>query len=173
MQEVLIYINVFLVLAVAAAGFHRLLMIMIGKDGIFGKWQDFLSWLERRSRTKRPKFTYDFWYKSLGGCDVCSRQRVAEITYLVFIFLFKSHGHWITEGFGSIALNISLYLLYGYGVIGSLSSILSIIINIWLYVLFCGLVMYFGKLLDKRSKKIVREEVIEQTPQTPQPKIRQ
>jgi hypothetical protein len=143
MQGVLIYINVFLVLAFAAAGFHRLFMIMISKDAIFGRWQNVLSRLERKSRSDKAKFFYDFWYKSLGGCDVCSRQRIAEMTYLGFLALLLGKGYWITDG---------------------MNTILSVVLNIWLYVLFCGLVMYAGKILDKKRQKVVREEIIEQNP---------
>lgn len=63
---------------------------------------------------KVDKIKNKFWYNSLGGCSVCFTQRIAEITYLLFVDLYVSiYGVWITHPlpwFLTVLLNIILFI---------------------------------------------------------------
>lgn len=65
-------------------------------------------------------------YKSLGGCDVCTRQRFTDITFLLFLYISPS-------------------------VFTELNIILSVLIHLFIYSLFGGLAFYFDALITNRN----------------------
>lgn len=159
MLDLLIYSVVFFVFACAAAGFGKLFMVSIHPDEIFGAWQKVLNQIRENAKTKKPKFYYEFWYKSLGGCDTCTRQRIAELTYIALAILIKANGWWITEPVFYWISELSEPFAWVVIVLG----------NFFLFCLFSGLVMYVGQALhyEKRQAEMA-EEIIEQTPKRKQ-----
>ena len=123
MQELLTFFICFLILSLAVAGFAKLVMVVIQPGELFGGWQRVLG-----------KIKNDFWYKSLGGCSTCTRQRIAEITFTCFVLLWNYHfDHFV------------FYLCPLW---------LKVVLGTGSYLLFCGLVMYFGALIEYEKKKV-------------------
>lgn len=77
------FVITFAVLAFASCGFGNLYLYLIRKGQLLGFMQEVLVWL-------KPKST--FLYKSLGGCDVCTIQRIADLTFLFMVFLYGFTG---------------------------------------------------------------------------------
>lgn len=99
----IIFICLYLFLAILPYPIAELLSYTMQPGRIFG----FIG-----SRVNRIK--NKFWYNSLGGCAVCFTQRIAEITYVLFVYLFTSIGFpWVTKFmslFPSILLNLILFV---------------------------------------------------------------
>lgn len=122
-MDLIIFFLPLLILSLATAGLGKLIMVVIAPGEIFGGWQRVLS-----------KIKNEFWYKSLGGCATCTRQRVAEIVFAGFVLMWNEmFGAWFYH----------LFPLW-----------LNIVLSIGTYLLFCGLVIYFGSMIEYEKKKV-------------------
>jgi hypothetical protein len=123
MNEVLTFFICYIILALSVAGFGKLVMVVIAPGEIFGRWQKVLA-----------KVRNEFWYKSLGGCATCTRQRLAELTFTGFAFFWNyQFNHFV---FYLCPLWLKVFLCIG------------------VYLLFCGLVIYFGSIIEYEKKKV-------------------
>lgn len=94
------FIITFAVLAFASCGLGNLYLYLIRRGQLLGFMQSVLEWI-------KPKST--FLYKSLGGCEVCTIQRIADLSFLFMVFLYG-----FTGAIWERALTwFAIYCLYG------------------------------------------------------------
>lgn len=140
MYELLTYFVCYLILSLAVAGLGKLVSMVIQPGEIFGGWQKVL----RKIKSK-------FWYNSGGGCPTCIRQRIAELTWIALLLLWKYQ--------------------FGHSVFYLCPVWLDVILHVGSYLLFCGLAIYFGSLIEYEKKKVEAiekeypdEEIVKQKP---------
>lgn len=88
----------FLILCVSSVGTGRLYLWLIKPDNIFEFMQPFLVDMKRENT---------FIYKSLGGCDVCTRQRFTELSYLLLVTICNPFNGWYNW------FHLALFIFYG------------------------------------------------------------
>lgn len=146
----------YLILSFGVSAAGKLIMLTIEPGEIFGRWQRVLSRMK-----SRPGFMWEFWYKSLGGCETCTTQRLAEISFAGLVILFThSAGYW----------PVSVVQFDP----APLAWIVRAFLNFGLYLFFCGMVMYFSQALSKKNnnsaqavEKDYPDDVIVRTTPTP------
>jgi len=98
------YIISLLVLALSVTGLSKLYAYLIHPNNLFGFVQKWLVWLKDRS---------EFTYRSIGGCNVCTTQRFADIFFILHSLYFSTFvWYWY----------IVVYILFG-GLVFFLSGI--------------------------------------------------
>lgn len=137
MQNLLTYFIVLLILSIGVAGLAKLIMITIEPGAIFRRWHRILIWLDRRTNTTKgiAHAWYEFTFKSMGGCDTCLRQRMAEITFAGLSILWAQNWH--------------------HGVYFHCHLWLRVMLQIGTYLIFCGLVMFWGQIMNIERKQNV------------------
>lgn len=131
----LTFIIAYAILAAAAAGGARVIWVAIQPGELFDGWQYVLRKIEPKSK---------FWYKSLGGCVVCMRQRLAELSFAVFVALIVGFfGMWPPH---TAAPNL-----------GILTPVIRGAINVILAVNFCGFVLMIGEWTEKKKGEAPRK----------------
>lgn len=88
----------YFVLCIASVGTGRLYLWLIRPNNLFGFIQPLLVELQNEST---------FLYKSIGGCDVCTRQRFTEFSYLLVLFACNPLHGWYN------LIHIPLFVFYG------------------------------------------------------------
>lgn len=92
------FILCYLILCLSSVGTGKLYLYLIHPDRLFSFMQPMLQDMKREST---------FLYKSLGGCEVCTRQRFTEFSYLVLVLLTNPFSGWVN------LLHFILFILYG------------------------------------------------------------
>jgi hypothetical protein len=97
------FILLYIILCIASVGTGRLYLYLIRPGNLFDFIQPLLADLKRENT---------FLFKSLGGCDVCSRQRFTELSYILLLAvapsIFNNYNVFIGIGF-----HIVLFCFYG------------------------------------------------------------
>ena len=137
MLALIAFCILFLVCAIAASGTARLIMIVIQPGEIFGGWQRVLQQIEPETGDRQYHFR-EFWYKRLGGCVICLRQFVAELSFIVFYVLYSIYGIFPTE-----LIDITL---------------LRWLMNVLLFIGYCGITLQIGQWLEHETKPASQEE---------------
>ena len=95
-----IVILLFALFAFASNGLAKLYLYLIRKGQLFSFMQKPIVYLQDK---KNPLAI--FTYKSIGGCEVCTIQRFADVAFIVLIYMSPIHIHWLLWSF--------LYCLFG------------------------------------------------------------
>jgi hypothetical protein len=95
-----ILILLFALFAFASNGLAKLYLYLIRKGQLFSFMQKPIVYLQDK---KNPLAI--FAYKSIGGCEVCTIQRFADVAFIVLIYMAPIHLHWLLWTF--------LYCLFG------------------------------------------------------------
>ena len=95
-----ILILLFALFAFASNGLAKLYLYLIRKGQLFSFMQKPIVYLQDK---KNPLAI--FTYKSIGGCEVCTIQRFADVAIIVLIYMAPIHLHWLLWSF--------LYCLFG------------------------------------------------------------
>mgnify|MGYP006390172165 FL=1 len=95
-----IVILLFALFAFASNGLAKLYLYLIRKGQLFSFMQKPIVYLQDK---KNPLAI--FAYKSIGGCEVCTIQRFADVAFLVLIYMSPILLHWLLWSF--------LYCLFG------------------------------------------------------------
>ena len=95
-----ILILLFALFAFASNGLAKLYLYLIRKGQLFSFMQKPIVYLQDK---KNPLAI--FTYKSIGGCEVCTIQRFADVAFIVLIYMSPIHLHWLLWSF--------LYCLFG------------------------------------------------------------
>lgn len=132
----------FFLCAVVASGTAKLIYITIQHDQIFSGWQKVLYKIEPE-KGDRLYFLRDFWYKRLGGCIVCMRQFIAELSFIVLCILYNFYGTFPTEHIDNLPLR---WLL-----------------NCVLFIGFCGTTLQIGQWLEYEKREADNNEPIVET----------
>ena len=94
-------ILLFIVFAVAAVGVGNLYLYMIRDGQLLGFMQHVIDEYKANQ----------FIYKSIGGCNVCTRQRFVEIVYVVFLFASQMDWFWWSAIIGYILFSgVAFYM---------------------------------------------------------------
>lgn len=97
------YALLYFILCLSSVGLGKLYIYLIQPGRLFQFMQHVLVELKNESQ---------FLYKSLGGCDVCTRQRFTDLSYVILLVIspsvFSNH-HYITIGL----LHLIMYCFYG------------------------------------------------------------
>ena len=141
MLALIAFCILFIVSATAASGTAKLIMILIEPGESLGRWQKQLKLLEPQKGVKHY-FIREFWYKRLGGCVICMRQFIAELS---FIFL------------------CAMYSIYGTFPTGYVDNIiLRWLLNVVLFISYCGTTLQIGQWLEyKQPRTSDPENIIE------------
>ena len=122
----------FLFSAFAACGTARLVMMLIAPGELFGDWQRVLSRIEPMTGD-RHFFIREFWYKRLGGCTICLRQFIAELSFVLLFLVSDSYGIFPAE-------HLRPFLLKW-------------LVNSAVFVGYCGTVLQIGEWLECKNKR--------------------
>lgn len=95
-----ILILLFALFAFASNGLAKLYLYLIRKGQLFSFMQKSIVYLQDK---KNPLAV--FAYKSIGGCEVCTIQRFADVAFIVLIYMSPIQLHWLLWSF--------LYCLFG------------------------------------------------------------
>lgn len=114
------FILLYWTLCIASVGLGKLYAFLIQPGKLLAFMQPVIAEMKHHS---------EFIYKSIGGCDVCTRQRFTDITYVLLIAIAPP----ILPGL-NIVLNILLYMA--------------------LYCLYGGLAFYFEAFVTKSPAPI-------------------
>lgn len=98
----ILFIIEFLVFSLASVGLGRLYLRLIRP----GELLDFI-----QPHLAKFKASNVFLYKSFGGCDLCTRQRFTELTFL--FFAFASPGLSLPEWWLRALVWFVLFMLFG------------------------------------------------------------
>jgi hypothetical protein len=142
MLALIAFCILFLVSAIAASGTAKLIMILIEPGELFGVWQKKLKLIEPEKGEKNYHLK-DFWYRRLGGCTVCMRQFIAEISFVMFCILYNIYGTFPTSYIDNILLR---WLL-----------------NILLFIGYCGSTLQIGQWLEHKKQSAPEPENIIET----------
>jgi len=85
-----ILILLFALFAFASNGLAKLYLYLIRKGQLFSFMQKPIVYLQDK---KNPLAI--FAYKSIGGCEVCTIQRFADVAFIVLIYMAPIHLHWL------------------------------------------------------------------------------
>ena len=97
-MNTLIFIISYFIFCTASVGLGRLYIYLIQPNNLFEFMQSLLVDLKRENT---------FLYKSLGGCSICTRQRMTDIAYLFLVFMFNPLHGWYNLA------HIALYVFFG------------------------------------------------------------
>lgn len=92
------FILIYLILCVASVGTGKLYLWLIHPERLFSFMQPLIQEMKNEST---------FLYKSIGGCEVCTRQRFTEFSYLLVLFLSNPLHGWYN------LMHIVLFVFYG------------------------------------------------------------
>jgi lipid-A-disaccharide synthase-like uncharacterized protein len=81
--------------AVAASGTAGLVMILISPGELLESWQRVLIKIEPERGSKCYALRL-FWYKRLGGCSLCLKQFIAELSFVAVCIIYSSLGDFPT-----------------------------------------------------------------------------
>ena len=95
-----ILILLFALFAFASNGLAKLYLYLIRKGQLFSFMQKPIVYLQ-----DKKNHLAIFTYKSIGGCEVCTIQRFADVAFIVLIYMSPIHLHWLLWSF--------LYCLFG------------------------------------------------------------
>ena len=95
-----ILILLFALFAFASNGLAKLYLYLIRKGQLFSFMQKPIVYLQDKINPLAI-----FAYKSIGGCEVCTIQRFADVAFIVLIYMSPIHLHWLLWSF--------LYCLFG------------------------------------------------------------
>jgi hypothetical protein len=141
MLALIAFCLLFLVSATAASGTAKLTLMLIEPGELLGSWQKLLKQIEPQKGVK-GYFIREFWYKRLGGCVVCTRQFVAELSFIIFYVMYSIYGTFPTAYLDNILLK---WLL-----------------NVVLFIAYCGTTLQIGQWLEyKRYRTNEPENIIE------------
>ena len=142
MLALIAFCILFLLCAIAAGGTAKLIMIIIQPGEILGAWQNVLRKIEPGKGDKHSFFR-EFWYKRLGGCVLCLRQFIAELSFIIFCVLYGIYGTFPTE-----LVDIAL---------------LRWLLNVVLFIGYCGITLQLGQWLEyeRRPTQHDEEKIIE------------
>jgi hypothetical protein len=127
--------------AFAASGAAKLIMTLTAPGQLFSRWQKILNRLEPREG-QQHFFLREFWYKRLGGCDICLRQFIAELSFVLLCVLYTSYCPFPTTEVDILPLRW--------------------LINAALFVGYCGTVLQIGQWMEcKSERKNAEENIIE------------
>lgn len=146
MNALLTFCVLFITCAFSAAAAGKLIYFLIQPGELFGKWQFTLLRLEQRSK---------FLYKRLGGCIICTRQLLADISFIVFCVIYSQYFKWPAH---------SIYVHDFW-----FSLLLWVLLDFFIYVSYASIVLTFGSMVDNKpgttptiEKEYPHEEIIEQ-----------
>lgn len=147
MAEFFVFIVCLFAFPAGAASAAHLLYFCIQKGEIFGGWQKVLMKIHPKDK-KRNAFAREFFYKRMGGCDICFRQTIAELSFIAFIALWTSYAVFPTTNVESIVLRWFC--------------------NICLFVAYSGISLTVGQSMEKKEEKPhrIEEEIIRVKPRT-------
>lgn len=74
-------------LSVAIVGIGKLWAFIIYPGRIFGFIDKWIIYAEQKEQGSGNPFLWQFIYKSLGGCEICNRQRITELMMLGYILI--------------------------------------------------------------------------------------
>lgn len=97
------FILLYLVLCASSVGTGRLYVWLIREGNLFEFMQPVISYFKDKNT---------FLYKSLGGCEICNRQRFTDLSYILLLLISPSitNGvHWSV----SFLVYFALYIFYG------------------------------------------------------------
>lgn len=141
MLALIAFCILFLVSAIAASGTSKLIMILIEPGELLGSWQKRLKQIEPEKGDKNYHLK-EFWYKRLGGCVICMRQFISEISFVMFCIIYSIYGTFPTTYIDNIFLR---WLL-----------------NVVLFIGYCGSTLQIGQWLEyKQPKPEEPENIIE------------
>ena len=96
------FVLIAVVLCLSTSGLGALYIKLINPDELLSFMQIPLNYFKTRN---------EFMYKSLGGCSLCARQRITDVSFVLLTILHPALFHW------HFALNFIayfvLYCLYG------------------------------------------------------------
>lgn len=92
------FILIYLILCVSSVGTGKLYLWLIHPERLFSFMQPLIHEMKNEST---------FLYKSIGGCEVCTRQRFTEFSYLLVLFLSNPLHGWYN------LIHIVLFVFYG------------------------------------------------------------
>jgi len=94
-------ILLFIVFSVASVGVGNLYLFLIRDGQLLGFMQHVIEEYKANQ----------FIYKSIGGCNVCTRQRFVEIVYVVFLFTCECQVYWWSAIIGYILFSgVAFYM---------------------------------------------------------------
>lgn len=141
MLALIAFCILFLVSAVAASGTAKLIMILIDPGELFGSWNKKLRLIEPEKGDKHYVWR-DFWYRRLGGCAICMRQFISEISFIIFCIFYNIYGTFPTSHIDNLLLRW--------------------ILNIVLFIGYCGSTLQIGQWLEyKKPQSTEPENIIE------------
>jgi hypothetical protein len=97
-MDTVTFIISYFVLCLASVGTGKLYLWLIRPDNLFGFIQPTLVRLQPSN---------GFLFKSIGGCDVCTRQRFTELSYILLICLINPLSGWYN------VIHFLLFIFYG------------------------------------------------------------
>jgi hypothetical protein len=118
MLALIAFCILFLACATAASGTAKLIMILIAPGELLERWQRVLAGIEPLKGDRYCALRI-FWYKRLGGCTICLRQFIAELSFIVFCLLYCSQGSFPTGAIDNIPLRWVLNVLLFIGYFGT------------------------------------------------------
>jgi len=142
MLDLIAFCILFLMCSTSASGAAKLIYITIQDGELFGKWQRVIAKIEPEKGDKNY-FIREFWYKRFGGCIICMRQFIAELSFFFFCVMYSCYGTFPT-----------LYID---------NPFLRWLLNIMMFVGYCGSTLQIGQWLEyeKRQADNEEEKVIE------------
>ena len=90
----------YIVFSISSTGLAMLYLFMIRKGQLFSFMQVPLNYLSDKKGVLAI-----FLYKSMGGCEVCTIQRFADVSFIVIILISSIHLHFLLWFF--------IYCLFG------------------------------------------------------------
>lgn len=140
MQNMLGYFVLLFLGAFAVAGLYIFFIVTTDYGKIFSFVQSILTYADQKANTKTG-FAKLFWlivFKSLGGCETCTRQRITELAFagISCFWQFKFH----------------------HGVYFALPIYLKISLQIMSFIIFIGMVTTWAMLIKKNEVKTVKQE---------------
>lgn len=142
MLALIAFCILFLVSAIAASGTAKLIMILIEPGELLGGWQKKLKLIEPE-KGERHYHLKDFWYRRLGGCVLCMRQFISELSFIMFCILYNIYGTFPTAYIDNIFLR---WLL-----------------NVVLFIGYCGSTLQIGQWLEHKKRASSEAENIIET----------
>jgi hypothetical protein len=137
MLALIAFCVLFIACAIAASGTAKLIMFLISPGELLERWQQILSRIYPANGDRYYALRI-FWYKRLGGCAICLRQVIAELSFIVFCLLYCNYGAFPTEAIDTMLLR---WLL-----------------NIIVFIGYCGTTLQIGEWLDHRPGNTTASE---------------
>lgn len=134
-MQMLIYFTILFFCAFAVAGLYAFFVIVTDYDKIFSFVQKILKHADRKMNTLKEPLPRMFWtivFKSLGGCETCTRQRITEIVFAAISFLW--------------------HLKYRHGVYYGLPLHLRIGFQVMSFIIFIGMVTTWAMMLKNNAE---------------------